>query len=181
MSSKQHTTRVSAGLFQYRVIKQPGEGTRPVAQRTRQAIFNVLGDDLVGLRILDLFAGSGALGFEALSRGADSVVFVEYSSSACHLIRDNAEELGVNDQVQVIQGLTENFCRETEASFDIIFLDPPYADFRTQLLEDSVSHLSPGGVMIASCGRSTYLPDQAVQVQRVKQKVYGDTKIGYYK
>ncbi len=181
MAGKQHTTRVTAGSLRYRVIKQPGEGTRPVSQRTREAIFNVLGDDLAGLSALDLFAGSGALGLEALSRGASRVMFVEKSAGVCRVIQENARELGVKARAQILQSDVDKYLGDTEDLFDIIFLDPPYADFSPDILGRSTLHLDSRGTTVVSCGKASELPETVHQILLVKQKVYGDTRIGYYK
>ena len=118
----QHTTRITAGDFRYKVLKQPGEGTRPVSQKVRQAIFNVLGDELKGLTVLDLYAGSGALGLEALSRGAERVTFVEQSSFAVSFLRANVKELKADAQTAVMQAEVAAWLATSQAKFDLVFL-----------------------------------------------------------
>lgn len=181
MTSRQHTTRISAGSLRYRVIKQPGEGTRPVAQKVRQAIFNVLGDDLAGLTVLDIFAGSGALGFEALSRGAGPITFVEKSAVASGLIRENARELQVESDIEVAARPAEQFLQAGGKSFDLIFLDPPYDLMTPELIQQTAQRLAQDGTLVVSCGAKFALPETVGGHHLVRQKFYGETQIGYYK
>ncbi len=177
----QHTTRITAGAFRYKLLKQPGEGTRPVSQKVRQAIFNVLGDELEGLTVLDLYAGSGALGFEALSRGAERVTFVEQSSFAVSFLRANVKELQADAQTAVMQAEVAAWLATSQAKFDLVFLDPPYAEFSSDLVESALAHVSEAGTLVVSCGAREKLPAAVAEHQLVKVKIYGGTQIGYYK
>lgn len=122
--------RIVAGELGGRRLKAPaGQATRPTADRVRQALFNILGPPPPHARVLDLYAGTGALGIEALSRGAQEAVFVEQDPSVCHLIRDNLQALALTARTQVL-------CRPVHAAlaklveqkpFAWIFCDPPYA------------------------------------------------------
>jgi len=122
--------RILAGSAKGRVLKsREGKGTRPTDSRAREMLFNIIGERIVEARFLDLYAGTGAIGLEAISRGAKSAIFVEQNAVACRVIRDNVKTLGVAEQAQVwnanvrssLQKLLEN-----EAYFDIIFADPPF-------------------------------------------------------
>jgi 16S rRNA (guanine966-N2)-methyltransferase len=175
------TTRITAGTLRYKVIRQPGEGTRPVSQKIRQAIMNVLGEDLSGLTVLDLYAGSGALGFEALSRGADSVVAVEKAHAAAKCLQANAAELGVQSEYKIAQEDVKAFLRHTEDSYDIIFFDPPYASFDAGLAELAADKLDEAGVLVISCSSREKLADILGSAHLVKTREYGDTQIAYYK
>jgi 16S rRNA (guanine966-N2)-methyltransferase len=130
--------RIIAGRFGgRRIAAPPGPATRPTSDRVREALFNILGPPPEGARVLDLFAGSGALALEALSRGAESAVLVDTSRAAARIARQNAQSLGVRDRVEILTGDTVAVLRRMrqEASsptrrgaFTWVFLDPPYRD-----------------------------------------------------
>src|SRR4051812_39423159 len=121
--------RIIAGAWRGRTIEAPpGQGTRPTADRVRETLFSMLASRLGSfedLAIADLFAGSGALGFEALSRGAASATFVERDPAAAAAIRRNADKLGAADRVRILGGSALALPRSDP--FDLIFADPPYA------------------------------------------------------
>ena len=122
--------RVIAGRFRSRVLAAPaGMATRPTSDRLRETLFNVLAPRIEGARFLDLYAGSGAVGIEALSRGAERVVFVEKAPAAVKVLRANLEGLGIRDGFSVHGGAVGAFlkrARSGEGGFDVVFLDPPY-------------------------------------------------------
>jgi len=121
---------IVAGEFRRRRLKTPaGDRTRPTSGRVREAWFNILQGSVPGARVLDLFAGSGALGLEALSRGATSAEFVERARPALDALRANIAALGVEDRVTVHRGEAVRFVeRLLPGQYDIAFADPPYAD-----------------------------------------------------
>lgn len=130
-------TRIIAGAFGGRTLAVPrGRETRPTADRVREAWMSILAPRLEGALVLDLFAGSGALGLEAISRGAASAVFVERAAPAIALIRSNIDALGVSDRTRVVRGDAMRFALELGAgSYDIALADPPYAeDYAEQLV-----------------------------------------------
>ncbi len=119
--------RVIAGRFRSRVLQAPaGIATRPSSDRLRETLFNVLTPRIDGARFLDLYAGSGAVGIEALSRGAAEVVFVERAAAALTALRANLEKLGIRAEARVQAGTVRAFLGRTEGPFDVVFLDPPY-------------------------------------------------------
>ena len=122
-------TRIIAGAFGGRRLVLPADArVRPTADRVREAWMSILGDALPGARVLDLFAGSGALGLEALSRGAASASFVDLSPAAIKAIKANAEALGVGAQVTVRRGDAMRFIEKLEpGAFDVVLADPPYS------------------------------------------------------
>jgi 16S rRNA (guanine966-N2)-methyltransferase len=142
--AKTNQVRIIGGVWRSRRIAFPDhEGLRPSADRVRETLFNWLGQDLSGLRCLDLFAGSGALGFEALSRGAASVVMVEESRSVCAALRRNGELLGAkNLQLRCADALefATAAAADADARFDVVFLDPP---FDSTLLAQALPLLAP--------------------------------------
>ena len=142
--AKNNQVRIIGGDWRSRRIGFPDhEGLRPSADRVRETLFNWLGQDLGGRRCLDLFAGSGALGFEALSRGAASMVMVEKSRRVCEALRRNAELLGAkNLSVHCVDALefATASAADTAARFDLVFLDPP---FRSALLAQVLPRVAP--------------------------------------
>ena len=122
-------TRVIAGRARGpRLDVPPGTGTRPTSDRAREALFSVLAPRLPGAAVADLFAGSGALGIEALSRGAARAVFVERDPRAAAVVRANLERTGLTDVATVVRGDAEAFCaRPRGRPFDLVLVDPPYA------------------------------------------------------
>src|SRR4249920_2019045 len=126
MHSNKGTLRIVGGKYRSRKLRVPARpGLRPTPDRVRETLFNWLGQDLSGLACLDLFAGSGALGFEALSRGAATCVMVEKDAAALRALRDNAQKLDAMN-LTVVRGDALEFARETRARFDVVFVDPPY-------------------------------------------------------
>jgi 16S rRNA (guanine966-N2)-methyltransferase len=126
--------RIIAGIYRSRILSSPkGDKTRPTTDRARESLFNVLEHRITfdGSSVLDLFSGSGALGFEALSRGSANAVFVDNTKEAASVIKDNAVSLGAADVVTIIKKDVYSWIPSANRQFDIIFADPPYDDDRT--------------------------------------------------
>lgn len=122
-----NSVRIIGGRYRRRVLKFPdSEGLRPTPDRVRETLFNWLGQELDGWHCLDLFAGSGALGFEAASRGAARVVMIEQSPKVLAALRQNAEMLQNPREVEIIRADALQYLTSPKAKFDLIFLDPPY-------------------------------------------------------
>lgn len=173
--------KITSGIYRGRKLVQPKtDKTRPVMERTRHAIFQVLGD-LTGLDVLDLYAGSGALGLEALSLGANSATFVDTARIAIDAIKSNCSTLGITQKVIVINSKVEDFIKTNQSTYDIIFFDPPYADLDQRQLKLAANQLTPDGILVVSCSAKTELPDELSKASVVKLKRYGDTQIAYYK
>lgn len=140
--------RIIGGEFRRRLIDFPdAEGLRPTPDRVRETLFNWLGQELHGRRCLDLFAGSGALGFEAASRGAAQVVMVEKNRKVYQSLQENAKKLGcINVALHCADGL--EFARRKGGSYDVIFLDPPFdAGYLPQLMPQLAEILAADGVV----------------------------------
>ena len=166
--------RIIAGEWRGRVIEAPpGQDTRPTADRVRETLFSMLASRLGSfedLRVADLFAGSGALGFEALSRGAARVTFVETDPRASAVIRRNAETLGAADRVEVIGGSALRLPRSPP--FDLIFADPPYCGGSGTAVVDAVSNagwLAPGGWMTVETSRSDQVAAEDLEIDAVRE------------
>src|SRR5258708_3266485 len=163
--------RVVAGIYRSRILKSlKGLALRPTSDRLRETLFNVLASNISGSRFVDLFAGTGAIGIEALSRGAAEVVFIENHAPAVTLIRRNLESLGINTGVTVLaadalRGLAMLAARKSAGAlaFNHVFLDPPYAaaEDYSRVLEfvGSADLLAPGGTVVAEHRRHFDLPE----------------------
>jgi 16S rRNA (guanine966-N2)-methyltransferase len=152
--SRANTVRIIGGSWRSRLLHFPeAEGLRPTPDRVRETLFNWLGQNLSGLSCLDLFAGSGALGFEALSRGAASVVMVERNPAVLRKLEENAHKLGAKN-LNLVRGDALEFARRAERRFDLVFVDPPY---RLRLQAAALA-LLPG--LLAEGGR-VYLESDA--------------------
>jgi len=166
-SLKINKVRIIGGSHRRRLIEFPdAEGLRPTPDRVRETLFNWLGQTLDGRRCLDLFAGSGALGFEAASRGAAEVVMVERNRAVYRSLQDNLKNLGFsNVALRVEDGL--EFAQQQNRPFDVIFLDPPFqSDYLPKLLSLLADKLAQDGVIYVESG-APFEPDAAWQV--VKQ------------
>lgn len=138
--------RINAGVWRSRILKFPTvEGLRPTPDRVRQTVFNWLGQDLTGKTCLDLFAGTGAMGFEALSRNAKSVTLIEQSALAFKALKQNQSMLNASEML-ILQQDALVFLSQNKQLFDIIFCDPPYnKNWLEQLLPQLKQHLAPNG------------------------------------
>lgn len=145
--------RIIGGAWRRRLLDFPElPGLRPTPDRVRETLFNWLGQDLTGQTCLDLFAGSGALGFEALSRGAKRVVMVESEPRAFRALRDNAERLQA-ENVEIIRMDGLEFAASGPRAYDVIFLDPPFrAGLLPELLALTPGRLAPGGRVYVESG-----------------------------
>jgi 16S rRNA (guanine966-N2)-methyltransferase len=171
--------RVVAGTFGgRRLVAPPGDATRPTSDRVREALFSVLGPAVRGARVLDLFAGSGALGIEALSRGAASAVFVDRAPAAIKAIRANLEALGIDADVRRLESraaLRAAFARSE--AYDLVFLDPPYrhaAVLGRELSEALPAVLAPGARVVSESDRREPLE---LVLALTDERRYGDTVI----
>ena len=160
-----------------------GQETRPTTGKVKEGIFSALQFDIEGRRVLDLFAGTGQMGIEALSRGAKSCVFVDQRRDAAQLVRDNLAVCGLADRAQVICGDAMGYLTSLRAQFDLIFLDPPYAD---DTLERAIAHiarfdiLAPGGIIVAECPADKQLPALSAPYHIHREYRYGKIKVTVY-
>ena len=147
-SNASNQVRINAGVWRSRLLKFPDvEGLRPTPERVRQTVFNWLGQDLTGKTCLDLFAGTGAFGFEALSRNAKNVVMVENSGAAYQALMQNQQLLDAKNSQILRQDVLVYLSQNTQ-QFDVIFCDPPYhKDWLNKILPTLNQHLSPNGML----------------------------------
>lgn len=182
--------RVISGAAKGRRIKAPpGTGTRPLTDRIKEALFNVLGNGVQGALFLDLFAGSGSAGIEALSRGAARVIFVDSSTQAVRIIKENLEHCGFES------GKYETYCNDVfraleiitrrDLEFDYIYVDPPFT--REALFEKTMNSLNrtgglaPDGVIIIRTPHKLFMPSKLTRLQQYRVDVYGESALHYYR
>jgi 16S rRNA (guanine966-N2)-methyltransferase len=181
--------RVIGGTFRSRPIQAPrGPGTRPTSDRLRETLFNILAPRIAGARFLDLYAGSGAVGIEALSRGAVEVVFVERAVPALKALRANLAGLGITLGAQIVPETVAEYLRQsaTEAAFDLVFLDPPYDAAREYAASlgalggAASATLAPHGLVIAEHFRKDHLDEDYAALHRTRLHQQGDAALSFY-
>ncbi len=173
--------RITGGALARRTFDAPpGDRTRPTTDRVREALFSALGSrmSLGGARVLDLFAGSGALGLEALSRGAAHVTFVERHARTLALARANAAALGVDGHATFVRSDVAAYLRTAAGPLDLVLADPPYALDRLALLPDALRPLlTPGGLVVLEHDARH---DFEGAVGHVQSRVYGGTVVSLF-
>ena len=158
------------------------EITRPTGDRVKQALFNALQFDVEGRSILDLFAGSGQLGIEALSRGAKECVFVERDLNAAEVVKQNLKATKLFSQAHVLTADAVTFSRNTADRFDIVFLDPPYAsDLIEQTLPLLCGKIKKNGTAVCETDCDKELPEQCGALSLVRCAKYGKTLLWFYR
>lgn len=168
--------RIVSGKFKSRILKAPiGLQTRPSSDKTRESIFNMLAPYLYKANILDLFSGSGALGIEAISRGADKVTFIDCDVHAIQCIKENISSLKIEDQCEIIQDDFSIISSLKGKKFHIILLDPPYAmDIFYEVLHliEENQLLASNGIIVYESNEQHYLKNE-IKGYRLKVKKYG--------
>jgi len=186
--------RIIAGMFRSRTLAAPaGMATRPTSDRLRETLFNVLAPRIAGAAFLDLYAGSGAVGLEAISRGAASVTFVERAPAALSALKANLTRLGVPKGFHIQPGSVAAFLRKGTqgaaapgAGFDLVFLDPPYDETREysatlgMLGSAVVSLLSPTALIIAEHRKKDHLDERYGALERIRLLEQGDAGLSFY-
>lgn len=183
--------RIVGGALRSRALRAPkGDATRPTSDKVRQALFDVLGD-LSGLRVLDLWSGSGALALEAISRGAASAVCVESAKAAATTIAENVASLGVGDRVRVIARRVEDCAQQlhrppNEFRFDLVLADPPWAEVGSGAACKALASviaanvLAPDALVVLEHGARDEAPDVA-GLDREDTRRWGDTAVTFYR
>ena len=179
--------RIISGEKRGRLLKTPeGRDTRPTSDRVKESLFNILQGRITGARILDLFAGSGSLGLEALSRGARHAVFVEKGLKAASILRGNCEGLAYGDRTEILvmdAAAAVTLLAERGDSFDVILMDPPYDRDLEETILKAVSErrmLNPEGVFVIEHLTGDPMPDSMEGLVRMDCRKYGNTSISFY-
>jgi len=181
--------RIIAGQFKSRHLKtSPPAGTRPTSDKLRETLFNVLGEQVCDCTFLDGCAGVGAIGIEAISRGAATVVFVDQSRKASRMIRENLSGLGIAEGFKILEMdllRAVELCSREGTRIDLAFIDPPYD--RKDIYKDALDYfaqaplLAPGGVLIFEHSKRQELPEAAGKLIRTRTLVQGDSVLTFYK
>jgi 16S rRNA (guanine966-N2)-methyltransferase len=176
--------RVVAGSLKSRALRAPkGQATRPTTDRVRESLFAVLGD-LSGIRVLDLYSGSGALAIEALSRGAASAVCVEHNRQALEAIRDNRDALGLKDRLTIVPRRVAEALKSISGPFELVLADPPWAELASAVTDLTHVIQTPGLlesealIVVEHASR-----DKAPTLPAVfdETRVWGDTAASFYR
>lgn len=175
--------RVVTGLARGMRLKTlEGLQTRPTSDRVKEALFNILQFEIEGRRVLDLFAGSGQLGIEALSRGAAYAVFLDKNPQAVQIIKDNLHHTGLSANTQVLCQDSLSFLDRTNDEFDVVMIDPPYA---AGMYEAALQKVAPcvrqGGVVTCECDVREQLPETAGTLSLERTYRYGKTAVWLYR
>ena len=188
--------RIIAGQYRSRILKSlKGEALRPTSDRLRETLFDVLGADVAGSRFLDIFAGTGAVGIEALSRGAAEAVFLERHAAAAKLIRRNLDSLGITqgatifttDALSALEKLATRQATSLPGNFDFVFLDPPYAAHEeyAKTLEflgsAPANFLAPGAKIIFEHHHKFALPEFSGRLTRTRVLKQGDAALSFFR
>lgn len=173
--------RVITGTARGRRLRTPENyDIRPTTDNVKESLFNIIQFDVEGRKVLDLFAGTGQLGIECISRGADSVVFVDESREAVNIVKDNLKTCGLSASVLQMDALS--YLRGC-GKFDLIFVDPPYdSNLYEEVLKiiNSVDILSDGGIIICEARRDRQLPEMTEPYRKLREYHYGKVKLCKY-
>lgn len=173
--------KVITGTLGGRFFEAPrGHRTHPMSEKIRGALFNSLGD-ISGLTVLDAFSGSGALGIEAISRGASQATLIEKDIAATKVIRNNIEQLGIDQQTKVTRANISSWSdNNPDARFNIVLVDPPHEKLQIDTINKITKHLSENGDFIINWPGKQEAPT-IVDLSLEKQKSYGDSQLLFYR
>lgn len=181
--------KLVAGLQKGRRLKQPVTSTlRPTSAKVREALFAILGDRIQNATVLDLYAGTGALGLEALSRGARKVVFIDHEPSSLRVLRDNIQRCASQEKSRVIRQDVNRFLRtlpfgNCTERFDLVFVDPPYHTGEAESVLELLGRttiLSPSGIVVMEHFSKHQLPAHTGNLTEFRKARYGDTTLSFY-
>ncbi len=175
--------RVITGSARGMVLRTlDGDNTRPTTEKVKEAVFSAIQFEIEGRRVLDLFAGSGQMGIEALSRGAASAVFADRDKGAVKVIKENIEKTGFTENTNVVQMDYLAFLNMNTLVFDIVFLDPPYDTGMLEKALDRVGeYVAEGGVVICEHPYSSAMPEAYGSLKKYRDYKYGKTAVTIYR
>lgn len=172
--------RIVAGSLGGRIFSAPhGHRTHPMGDKVRTALFNTLGD-IHGLSVLDAFSGSGAISFEAVSRGAAHAVAVEADTDAHRVIVENIQKLGLEDRVSAVRAFVKSWMRRSNVMFDIVVADPPYSDPQYKTLESLPMAVNVGGILVFCLPTDARLL-LSDDCEFISKKIYGNATLVFYR
>lgn len=180
--------RITGGSSRGRLLLSgKGKEIRPTSSRVREAVFNIIGNDLSGMKVLDLFAGTGIMGLEALSRGASFCLFADNSDRALTLINKNINICGfAGSALTVKNNLKEDLPFHgllSRGNIDLVFIDPPYGKNLIPGVMEAISRkeiMSSGSIFVAETKKEDELPEKSGNLKLIKTRLYGKTKISIY-
>lgn len=171
--------RVIGGAAKGRRLQTPtGRATRPFTDRLRESLFSALGDRVTGARVLDLYAGTGSIGLEALSRGAESAIFIESNRAALQCLRRNVEAVGLGGRI--IAGAVERHIDHRSELFDLVFIDPPYPmsdEDVGRVIEAVADLLTEDGIVVVHRRRGARLLTGSAMLSETWHRRYGDAEV----
>ncbi len=179
--------KIISGIYKGRIIEMP-DGIRPTSDKVREALFEILKNRIEGANFLDLYSGSGAVGIEALSRGAKKVVFIDNNRRCASILKANLAKLGISEgsyeiyTEDCINGIKA--IQRSESCFDIVFLDPPYYEGlakNTLIGLSSCDILAPDALIIAEVFKKEGLPEESGVFKKIRSSKYGDTLLEFFK
>ena len=177
--------RVITGKARGVQLKTPdGLATRPTSDRVKEALFSIIQFEIPGMKVLDLFAGSGQLGIEALSRGAEHTVFVDAGEAACKVIKENLRRTKLEAQAKVVRSDYLQYLKTTKETFGLILLDPPYAEVFLENALNCITEidiLQSGGIIVCERPLGKDLPLEFPDYSKSKDYKYGNTLITLYR
>lgn len=173
--------RIISGTAKNTQLEAPEEGTRPITDRAKSALFSIIFDWIEGSNVLDLYAGSGSLGIEALSRGANSATFVDYDEESIQCIYRNLEKSKLKDKAIVILDSAENLIEnEKIKKYDLIFLDPPYPETKMDQVTLAEKVLADPGIIILKHSPDFKVEETIGNLKLVDSRTYGENVISFY-
>lgn len=180
--------RVIAGRAKGKKLKAPaGLNTRPITDRIKEALFNVLGSDIADSRVLDLFAGSGSVGIEALSRRAEKVVFIDAGGAAVKIIRENLDNCGMSEGFEIYRNdvfRAMNILQVHGEKFDYIYADPPFTNEiifdQLMIAMDKADILKDDGIFIIRSQKRKEMPVKLAKLEKYRVNNYGESTLHYY-
>ena len=175
--------RVITGTARGMALKAPkGMDTRPTMDQVKEGIFSAIQFEVEGRRVLDLFAGSGQMGIEALSRGAKFSVFVDMREDACRVVRENLAKTRLEEASRVVRSDYLSYLKSCRETFDLVFLDPPYGKYiLLDAIPLSAKALEKGGVIVCEHDASDKLPESFEGLELFRRKAYGRTVFSFYR
>lgn len=174
--------RITGGSARGLPLAEPrGLRLRPTSGLVREAVFNIISDRITGATVLDLFAGTGALGIEALSRGASRAVFIDAARASCQAILQSLARAGFSNSAVVLRGRLPAALRNISERFDLVTMDPPYdSEAAEPTLIELHQFIEPGGVVVYEHGSRYNPPERPAGLRLLERRVYGDSAIAFY-